>query len=86
MDFPMVDKTSWFYKNCKRQRKNNAKICQVCPFRSGIEKQEENEQKDNVTDWNLVAKLIGDTFPDGITEQGIYLPPVGSHESNPFTE
>ena len=31
------DKTSWFYKNCKRQRKNEAKICQVCPFRQFIE-------------------------------------------------
>lgn len=31
---------SRFYKNCKRQRKNNAKICQECPFRKWIEKQE----------------------------------------------
>jgi len=23
-------------------------------------------------------------FPDGITEQGIYLNPIGSHESDPF--
>lgn len=38
--FPLIDKRSWFYKNCKRQRKNNAKICQVCPFRNGIEEQE----------------------------------------------
>jgi hypothetical protein len=39
--FPIIDKKSWFYKNCKSQRKRNAKICQVCPFRKGIEKQEE---------------------------------------------
>jgi len=41
MEFPIVDKKSWFYKNCVRQRKNNAKICQVCPFRKGIEEQEQ---------------------------------------------
>ena len=39
-----IDFKSWFYKNCKQQRKNKAKICQVCPFRSYIEKQE-GEQK-----------------------------------------
>lgn len=38
--FPIVDMTSWFYKNCKSQRKKEAKICQVCPFRKGIENQE----------------------------------------------
>jgi hypothetical protein len=35
-----LDEKSWFYKNCKRQRKRNAKICQCCPFRSEIENQE----------------------------------------------
>ena len=30
-------KQTWFYVNCKRQRKLGAKICQVCPFRSEIE-------------------------------------------------
>lgn len=38
-----IDFNSWFYKNCKRQRRNKAKICQVCPFRSYIE----NEENDN---------------------------------------
>ena len=38
--FPIIDKSTWFYKNCKRQRKVEAKICQVCPFKNGIEKQE----------------------------------------------
>jgi hypothetical protein len=38
--FPMIDKESRFYKNCKRQRKAEAKICQDCPFRKGIEEQE----------------------------------------------
>jgi hypothetical protein len=41
MNFPIVDQKSLFYKNCKRQRKRNAKICQVCPFRGGIERQED---------------------------------------------
>ena len=39
-DKPIIDMTTWFYKNCKRQRKNEAKICQVCPFRTMIEEQE----------------------------------------------
>lgn len=38
--FPIIDKKSRFYKNCKRQRKLEAKICQDCPFRKGIEEQE----------------------------------------------
>jgi hypothetical protein len=37
---PIIDKSTWFYENCKRQRKNNAKICQECPFRKSIEEQE----------------------------------------------
>jgi hypothetical protein len=39
-----IDFKSRFYKNCKRQRKAKAKICQACPFREYIEKQE-GEQK-----------------------------------------
>jgi len=39
-NWPEVDFSSWFYKNCKRQRKVGAKICQVCPFRKIIESQE----------------------------------------------
>lgn len=34
-------KETWFYTNCKRQRKLGAKICQCCPFRKDIEKFEE---------------------------------------------
>lgn len=37
---PRIDMESWFYKNCKRQRRDKAKICQCCPFRSSIEEQE----------------------------------------------
>jgi len=33
-----VDPDSWFYKNCKKQRRNKAKICQECPFREEVEK------------------------------------------------
>ena len=33
---------SWFYQNCKRQRKAGAKICGECPFREGIEQLESN--------------------------------------------
>ena len=40
MIFPRIDTSTWFYKNCRRQRKNGAKICQCCPFRRGIEDQE----------------------------------------------
>lgn len=43
MQFPKVDTTSRFYRNCKRQRKRKAKICQACPFRKGIEAQEREE-------------------------------------------
>lgn len=39
--YPHIDKKSFlssiFYKNCKRQRKAEAKICQDCPFRKMIE-------------------------------------------------
>ncbi len=38
--FPIIDKSTWFYENCKSQRKRKAKICDSCPFRIGIEKQE----------------------------------------------
>ena len=44
-DFPTVDFNSWFYKNCKTQRKRKAKICQECPFRVGIESQEDERDK-----------------------------------------
>jgi len=39
-EFPKIIFKSWFYRNCKKQRKNKAKICQECPFRKGIEIQE----------------------------------------------
>jgi hypothetical protein len=37
------DKDSWFFKNCKRQRKIGAKICNSCPFRIHIEQWEKEE-------------------------------------------
>jgi len=39
-------KPTWFYVNCKKQRKLGAKICQVCPFREEIE---EFENKNMIT-------------------------------------
>lgn len=35
--FNNLDRTTWFWKNCRAQRKRGAKICQVCPFRPFIE-------------------------------------------------
>lgn len=35
-----IDFGSWFYRNCKVQRRRKVKICQVCPFRSYIEELE----------------------------------------------
>lgn len=32
-----LDMSSWFYRNCRIQRRKGAKICQECPFRKGIE-------------------------------------------------
>jgi len=34
------DKDSRFFKNCKQQRKREAKICNSCPFRIYIEQWE----------------------------------------------
>jgi hypothetical protein len=42
MEFEL-DRRSAFYKNCKKQRKNNAKTCSSCPFRSWIEEQEKRK-------------------------------------------
>ena len=47
MKFPTIDVHSAFYKNCKRQRKVEAKICQSCPFRKGIEAQEKDNDDSN---------------------------------------
>ena len=40
MDFKLIKKSDW-YKNCKRRRKEKAKICNSCPFKNEIEKKEE---------------------------------------------
>ena len=44
MDDIKIDFNSAFYKNCKRRRKEKAKICQDCPFRELIEKQESDRE------------------------------------------
>lgn len=41
----VLDKSSWFYKNCKIQRKRKAKICNECPFKEWIEQQELKKEK-----------------------------------------
>lgn len=41
-NYPFIPTESVFYKNCKRQRKCEAKICQDCPFRDNIETQEKS--------------------------------------------
>ena len=38
----LINHKVW-YKNCKRQRKVEAKICQDCPFRKIIERSENGE-------------------------------------------
>ena len=44
-DFPgVLDSTSDWYKNCKRQREVGAKICESCPFKSYVETLEEAEK------------------------------------------
>ena len=40
-----LDSQSAFYKNCVRQRRKEAKICQDCPFREAIEKAEIHTKK-----------------------------------------
>ena len=52
-------KQSVFYKNCKRNRSRNAKICQDCPFREYIEKLERLYER---------ASKIIKTFPSYLTE------------------
>jgi len=32
-----LDFSSWFYRNCKVQRRRRSKCCDSCPFRTGIE-------------------------------------------------
>ena len=61
-----IDFNSWFYKNCKRQRKAKAKakICQVCPFRSYIEKQEiERIGEELPMTTEQAEKWIGEELP-----------------------
>ena len=41
-----LDFTSWFYRNCRTQRRKGAKICGECPFRAGIEAEERRRAND----------------------------------------
>jgi 3'-phosphoadenosine 5'-phosphosulfate sulfotransferase (PAPS reductase)/FAD synthetase len=49
MEIPKIDKSSWFYENCRAQRKKNAKVCQTCPFRGIIEEQEKEWKTEKET-------------------------------------
>lgn len=40
---PKLDFSSYFYKNCVRNRRNDALICQEYPFRVYIEEQEKHD-------------------------------------------
>lgn len=40
-----IDSNSWWYRNCKTQRKKKAKICQECPMRYIIELLEHEKEK-----------------------------------------
>lgn len=53
-----IDFTSKFYKNCLRRRKEEAKICQDCPFRSYIEEQEKEKKEENGADENIILDMI----------------------------
>jgi hypothetical protein len=44
-NFEIDFKSNW-YKNCKRRRKENAKICSSCPFKEFIIKEETKEEYD----------------------------------------
>jgi hypothetical protein len=41
----IMDTETWFYKNCKTQRRRKSKCCDSCPFRAGIEKAEKEKRK-----------------------------------------
>lgn len=50
-----LDPKSHWYKNCKRRRKEGAKICQECPFRSQIEEHENAEL-------GVTTRFVGEGF------------------------
>lgn len=61
-----LDTKSRFYKNCKRRRKDGAKICQDCPFRWIIE---DIDGLDSNTDEVVIAKKLS---PDRLAnDQGL---------------
>ncbi len=37
LDLSIKKQDTWFWKNCRSQRKREANICQTCPFRELIE-------------------------------------------------
>jgi hypothetical protein len=81
-DFPILDFNSRFYKNCKTNRKKKAKICDVCPFRQGIEEQE--QKRDTIKDRTIGEQMKRDFITvkwlrDKLTEVIESCPEVADH-------
>jgi len=43
-----IRKKTWWYRNCRTQRRKEAKICFECPIREQIERIEVEEGKEEV--------------------------------------
>jgi len=56
MEFTL-DRNTDFYRNCVRRRREQAKICQDCPFRSWIEEQEQEPEPDTF-DTSLIKDMV----------------------------
>ena len=50
MNVPKIDMKSKWYKNCKRKREREDRICSECPFRVEIE---ERERDEGCGDWEF---------------------------------
>lgn len=60
-----IDKKSRFYRNCKRQRRDSAKICSDCPFRELIEDMEgaESTTKKKPDRFERIYRLVSAISP-----------------------
>lgn len=56
-----IDTTTVFYKNCKRRRKEEAKICSSCPFKNIIEQNENKTKIKSPTIYCRKVKKIKDS-------------------------
>jgi hypothetical protein len=66
MNFAVLDFTSRWYKNCKRQRKAAAKICGDCPFRAEIE--EEEQRRDHGARGRCIVCGTNHNIPDPLPQ------------------